>query len=236
MSGTFGLQTSDFVFNFEPSVFTNPQLSKESYIVGGFVETGYNTFSSITHVNPIDLFDSLNIASNVQQTYYNHTALTMINTNAFGVALNIIAIGTLDYNNQIAQIDTQLSTHRLGRYTISGYNGGDNGQAANLTWDLDNTIIGEVLNDDPTFTIQPITINSASVVFENCDNFGVTTTGTNVICNGGSDGTVTATANGGQTPYTYAWSNGKTTATITGLVASTYTVTATDAIGLYSDF
>lgn len=56
----------------------------------------------------------------------------------------------------------------------------------------------------------------------------VTVFGTNVSCFGGSDGTATAIGSGGWAPYTYEWSNGATTATITGLTAGTYTVTATD--------
>ena len=56
-------------------------------------------------------------------------------------------------------------------------------------------------------------------------------TSTDVSCHGGNDGTATITVSGGVMPYTYLWSNGGTTATITGLVAGTYTVTATDANG-----
>ena len=59
----------------------------------------------------------------------------------------------------------------------------------------------------------------------------ITMTSTDVTVNGGSDGTATATVTGGVSPYTYLWSNGATTATITGLTASTYTCFVTDANG-----
>ena len=51
-----------------------------------------------------------------------------------------------------------------------------------------------------------------------------------VSCNGGSDGSVTVTGSGGTVAgdYAYLWSNGQTTATATGLVAGSYTVTITD--------
>ncbi len=58
-----------------------------------------------------------------------------------------------------------------------------------------------------------------------------TVTSTDVLCNGGNDGTAMIMVSGGVSPYTYLWSNGATTASITGLVAGTYTVTATDANG-----
>ncbi|MBX2907117.1 MAG: Ig-like domain-containing protein, partial [Taibaiella sp.] len=56
-------------------------------------------------------------------------------------------------------------------------------------------------------------------------------TGTNVNCNGGTNGTVTLAVGGGTTPYTYSWSNGATTQNLTGLSAGTYSVTVTDANG-----
>ena len=56
----------------------------------------------------------------------------------------------------------------------------------------------------------------------------VTVTGTNVTCFGDCDGTATALASGGWAPYTYQWSNGATTSTITGLCPGTYSVTVVD--------
>lgn len=49
------------------------------------------------------------------------------------------------------------------------------------------------------------------------------------ICNG-AQASITAYANGGQMPYTYQWSSGQTTQTISQQ-AGTYNVTVTDAIG-----
>lgn len=42
-----------------------------------------------------------------------------------------------------------------------------------------------------------------------------------------ANGTATVTAAGGTPIYTYAWSNGQTTLTATGLTAGTYSVTVT---------
>ena len=49
-----------------------------------------------------------------------------------------------------------------------------------------------------------------------------------VSCNGGNDGTATASASGGSMPYTYAWSHGQNGAVATNLSAGNYTVTVTD--------
>lgn len=59
----------------------------------------------------------------------------------------------------------------------------------------------------------------------------LTVTKTDVLCNGNCNGTATANPSGGNTPYTYTWSNTQTSQTATGLCAGGYTVTITDATG-----
>lgn len=54
-------------------------------------------------------------------------------------------------------------------------------------------------------------------------------------CFGASDGTATASASGGQAPYTYAWSNVSSGATASGLAAGTYKVLATDSVGCHGN-
>ena len=53
----------------------------------------------------------------------------------------------------------------------------------------------------------------------------------NPTCNGANNGSITVTAEGGLSPYTYAWNNGQTGATANNLAAGTYTVTVTGASG-----
>lgn len=59
----------------------------------------------------------------------------------------------------------------------------------------------------------------------------VSVSGENIVCFGLSSGTATATPTGGASPYSYAWSNGGASRTITNLNAGTYGVTVTDANG-----
>ena len=56
-------------------------------------------------------------------------------------------------------------------------------------------------------------------------------TTTNILCNGEINGTATATFSGGLGYFTYSWSNGDTTATISGLASGDYTVTVIDGVG-----
>jgi len=54
---------------------------------------------------------------------------------------------------------------------------------------------------------------------------------TPVTCNGGSDGSIDLTVNGGDSPYFYSWSNGYAGQDPSGLSAGNYSVTVTDANG-----
>lgn len=56
---------------------------------------------------------------------------------------------------------------------------------------------------------------------------------TPVTCAVGNDGTATATPISGLPPFTYQWSTGATTPTISGLSARDYTVIVTDGLGCY---
>lgn len=61
-----------------------------------------------------------------------------------------------------------------------------------------------------------------------CPTITVNKTPTNATC-GANNGSVTTSISGGVTPYTYTWSNGASTASITNVAAGTYTVTVKDA-------
>ena len=53
--------------------------------------------------------------------------------------------------------------------------------------------------------------------------------GYHISCNGASDGSLEAIIVGGQPPYSFQWSTGAYTKTITGLSAGTYSISITDA-------
>ncbi len=84
-----------------------------------------------------------------------------------------------------------------------------------------------------TYTVS-VTDGAGCVITQSAtvsDNSSITVSVSGVNPTQGNNGSMTANASGGSAPYTYAWSNGGTTATINNLAAGTYTVTVTDGSG-----
>ncbi|MGB0390609.1 MAG: T9SS type A sorting domain-containing protein [Salibacteraceae bacterium] len=57
----------------------------------------------------------------------------------------------------------------------------------------------------------------------------------NVSCNGLADGSITLNPTGGTSPFTYLWSNGATSSSISGLSPGNYTITITDNTSCNTD-
>lgn len=104
-----------------------------------------------------------------------------------------------------------------------------NGQTTNTATGLSATNYSVQITDRNGCTVsgnvtltQPTKLTTTAVPTSNYNGY-------NVRCHGGNDGTAEAFPAGGVAPYTYSWSNGQTTKIATGLSATTYTVTVTDA-------
>jgi len=80
----------------------------------------------------------------------------------------------------------------------------------------------EVVDDEGCTNETTITLGEPDAVTSSA-------TGTDVLCFGGDDGTATAEGQGGSGGFTYAWSNGESGATQSGLVAGVYEVTVSDS-------
>lgn len=70
--------------------------------------------------------------------------------------------------------------------------------------------------------------STSSVVITGGGNMTATITSQNSSCPSSCTGLASVAPTGGSTPYTYLWSNGATSASITGLCAGSYSVTITD--------
>jgi gliding motility-associated-like protein/uncharacterized repeat protein (TIGR01451 family) len=155
-----------------------------------------------------------------------------------------------DGNGCLAQITVPI-TQPLALLSLAqlitnvSCNGGNNGAidvtvtggTAPYTFNWSNTAVSEDINGliAGSYTLNVTDANgcTASItgVVTQPTVLTATSNPTPVSCNAGSNGTVVATPSGGTTPYSYNWSNGQTTALISGLTAGTYTCTITDANG-----
>ncbi len=68
-----------------------------------------------------------------------------------------------------------------------------------------------------------------SVTITQPNPISIVITPTNVSCSGYCNGTASAVVNGGTAGYSYAWTGGATTSSISGLCPATYTLNVTDA-------
>ena len=73
--------------------------------------------------------------------------------------------------------------------------------------------------------------DSLTLVITEPDAIGILEAIDSVSCSGGSDGDIFLTILGGNPPYTYLWSNGRTTQFILNVTAGNYQVTVTDDKG-----
>lgn len=140
------------------------------------------------------------------------------------------------YGSDMGTLTLKVSTDNGATWTDIWTLSGDQGnQWFTQTISLENYIsaftklkfvgrVGPSFRSDMAFDAVSITENVPP-----CTPPSLTFSATNVSCNGGANGTASVVASGGVQPYTYAWSNGATTAQITGLTAGTYSVTVTDA-------
>ncbi len=96
---------------------------------------------------------------------------------------------------------------------------------AAITQDIVNVVAGTY-----TVTVTDSTgcVGNKTQVVSQPTNIVVTLTPHNATC-AQSNGWISSAVTGGTSPYTYLWSNGASTSSITGLLPGNYTVTVTDA-------
>ncbi len=108
-----------------------------------------------------------------------------------------------------------------GAYTYTWSNGATTEDMSNLGEGAYTVTITDANGCTATISVSVSAQYSLSVLASSND----------VSCNGGSDGSLSASASGGAEPYTYLWSNGATDANLANVTAGVYTLTATDTNG-----
>ncbi|MEY3443524.1 MAG: hypothetical protein RLZZ519_1805, partial [Bacteroidota bacterium] len=112
-------------------------------------------------------------------------------------------------------------------YSYAWSNGGSSQMISGLTAGSYTVVVtdanGCTFNASTTLTEPAPMANTISAATFAC--------GTNVSCNGASDGSINLTVTGGSGNYAFSWSNGATTEDLSGLTAGTYSVTAVDQNG-----
>lgn len=74
-------------------------------------------------------------------------------------------------------------------------------------------------------------LSTNSVNLANPAPLALSLNGTNLSCNNAGDGSISTVVNGGNDPYSFTWSNGDSTGTITNLPAGKYVLQLTDSNG-----
>ncbi len=170
--------------------------------------------SSITSLFPgnyyVNVFDVNNCLASNNVIITSPSALTSIITNTNATCYG----GTGDADLTVAGGTTP--------YTYSWSNGAG-------SEDLTGTAAGNygvtITDNCGITTSDSVTISEPSIILAAMSQ-------TNISCNGYGDGTATVTATDGTPPYTYSWSNGSATQTISLLSVGTYSVTVSDACGI----
>lgn len=206
------------------------------------------TISSCTGVDGSIAFA---LSGGVEPYYVTCPTALFVDGAATGLASDDYMVHIEDANG--CSIDTLVSTKPAGMVlTITKKdilcNGGDNGSLSvvveggmadfTYSWvDAENIVISEESSAENlkagSYGLLVVDANGCqasdySLVLDEPQKLVVTDDVTKASC-GGSDGSIELTVSGGVEPYSYLWSNGATTATVSGLTEGVYSVIVTDA-------
>ncbi len=144
---------------------------------------------------------------------------------SFSVGVSFSSQANIDCFGNSTGSATAQGSGGNGTYTYLWSNGSTNANASGL-------IAGTY-----TVTVSSGTCSSASssiVLSEPMAIALLTSVDSIVTCIGNADGKISSSVSGGISPYTYAWSNGATSTSISGLSNGVYTLTLTDNNGCFS--
>lgn len=119
--GDLYMATSDVQIRFSTAAFTSATLSKmDNPSPPSGIQNGFCTFIPTST-------DNGGITDLLTQFGYHGAISTSISGSLASINLNTISVSSSNILTGIAKIDGTRSTHRLGRFVISGYTGGNAG-------------------------------------------------------------------------------------------------------------
>lgn len=219
-----GGQARPLIFNFTSNsvynVYTVEYFPLDPATIGGITTTLDPTLTSISNCEYWSVERNMNANSSAtiglrMQLSYDGTSCTFTNPPFYSDCERVVS----GYDHVTSEWDN------FGRQTGPFFaSNGDNALKSNLV--LNQTEFASTAPNIGYFTFG-VKANPLSV----------STSFTDVTCNGGNNGSITVTTSGGAAPYQYSIDNCGTfqaSNTFTGLTAGTYTVCVQDALGCYT--
>ncbi len=155
---------------------------------------------------------------------------TMMNFNLTGTTQNYIA-GAISTCNAITIVNTAPAAIAGASAVCEGSSIELSNSVAGGVWGIDEI---DTANISETGIVTGNYAGSVNVTYKTCGGSVsklITVNPSPVVAATAANGSITASATGGTSPYSYNWSNNATTATVSNLVTGTYSVTVTDAKG-----
>ena len=237
LSGTYGVTVTD-----------NASCTATSTLIVNDDGAPSVTIGSIVHVNCFNNSNGSAIATATGGTTpYIYSWSNGNSTNSIsGVAGNEYSITITDANNCKANATVTINEPAnllasANTYNSTCYNS-DNGwidltvtggtQPYSYSWTNSATTEDITALSPNAYTVTIIDDNgcqtTATAITSEPNQIAINSSISNITCNGLSDGTINLTVTGGSSPYTYFWSNGGASASLSNLSAGTYAVTIND--------
>lgn len=138
------------------------------------------------------------------------------------ILINVISINNpFCFGQQTGSIEVEAEGG-AGNFDYEWSNGGNGPAISGLGAGIYTVTVTDADNCTASSSYSLVQPQPVNVLFPSVNN---------VTCFGANNGAITAQASGGNSNFTYSWSNGATGATIQNLAPGTYTVTAIDVEG-----
>ncbi len=152
-----------------------------------------------------------------------NTIVAEINASADSLEVSATGSGLITCTSGNTGTGNAVVTGGVSPLSFAWSNGETNQNASNLGAGIHTVIVtdanGCFVSDTVVIQQSPANVMASAVML------------TEIACTGGNTGVAKVQASGGVSPYSYLWSNGSASSTITNLTAGTYTATVTDANG-----